>query len=135
MGPPPLLRLRPSARAGFTLIELLIVVVIVGILAAMAARGFDFHRQRAYDGAVKTDLRNAMAAEEAYYSDYGTYASFSVTSGGSNADPEFTASANVSVTATASGSGGVRIEGSHAASSKAWCISTTSTRVVEGSGC
>jgi prepilin-type N-terminal cleavage/methylation domain-containing protein len=47
-----------SSRQGFTLIELLIVVVIVGILAAVAIPKFSNTKEKAYIAAMKTDLRN-----------------------------------------------------------------------------
>ena len=62
------------ARQGFTLIELLIVVVIIGILAAIAIPKFEFTKGKANVSAIKTDLRNLMSAQEAYYYDYQTYA-------------------------------------------------------------
>ncbi len=55
-------------RKGFTLIELLIVVVIIGILAAIAIPKFSKTREKAYFSAMKTDLKNLMASEEIYYS-------------------------------------------------------------------
>jgi prepilin-type N-terminal cleavage/methylation domain-containing protein len=61
-------------RKGFTLIELLIVVVIIGILAAIAIPKFEFTKGKANVSAVKSDLRNLMSAQEAYYYDYQTYA-------------------------------------------------------------
>jgi type IV pilus assembly protein PilA len=61
-------------RKGFTLIELLIVVVIIGILAAIAIPKFASTKQKAYITAMKSDLRNLLTAEESYFSDYGTYA-------------------------------------------------------------
>lgn len=65
-----------SNRKGFTLIELLIVVVIIGILAAIAIPKFAATKDKAKLASLKTDLRNAMTAEEAYFSDYATYGSF-----------------------------------------------------------
>src|SRR4029078_8643451 len=61
-------------RKGFPLIELLIVVVIIGILAAIAIPKFAATKDKAKLASVKTDLRNIMTAEEAYFSDYATYA-------------------------------------------------------------
>src|SRR5687768_18608627 len=62
-----------SNRKGFTLIELLIVVVIIGILAAIAIPKFAATKDKAKLASVKTDLRNSMTAQEAYFSDYATY--------------------------------------------------------------
>ena len=61
-------------RKGFTLIELLIVVVIIGILAAIAIPKFEFTKGKANVSAIKSDLRNLMSAQESYYYDYQTYA-------------------------------------------------------------
>jgi type IV pilus assembly protein PilA len=60
-------------RKGFTLIELLIVVVIIGILAAIAIPKFANTKEKAYYTAMKSDLRNLMTAEEAYFSDSSAY--------------------------------------------------------------
>ena len=56
-------------RKGFTLIELLIVVVIIGILAAIAIPKFATTKEKAYLATMKTDLRNLVTAEEGYFSD------------------------------------------------------------------
>src|SRR5467141_330176 len=56
-------------RKGFTLIELLIVVVIIGILAAIAIPKFANTKEKAYLASMKSDLRNLVTAEEAYFAD------------------------------------------------------------------
>ncbi len=56
-------------RHGFTLIELLIVVVIIGILAAIAIPKFANTKEKAYVAAMKSDLKNLVTAQEAYFSD------------------------------------------------------------------
>lgn len=55
-------------RDGFTLIELLIVVVIIGILAAIAVPKFAQTRERAYYETLKSDLKNLETSMEIYYS-------------------------------------------------------------------
>jgi len=60
-------------RKGFTLIELLIVVVIIGILAAIAIPKFSNTREKAYLASMKSDLRNLATAEESYFADNVTY--------------------------------------------------------------
>jgi len=62
-------------RKGFTLIELLIVVVIIGILAAIAIPKFANTKSKAILASMKTDLRNLATAQEAHYFDYAIYAS------------------------------------------------------------
>ena len=76
-------------RKGFTLIELLIVVVIIGILAAIAIPKFANTKEKAYLTAMKSDLRNMVTAEEAFFADSVKYTTtigvggltFNVTSG------------------------------------------------------
>ncbi len=62
-----------ESRKGFTLIELLIVVVIIGILAAIAIPKFAQTREKAYVSAMQSDLRNLATEQEIYYSDHFTY--------------------------------------------------------------
>ncbi len=87
-------------RKGFTLIELLIVVVIIGILAAIAIPKFANTKEKAYIAAMKSDLRNLATYEEQYAADNnGAYFAGTATS----AAPlqGFSPSANVTVVATA----------------------------------
>lgn len=60
-------------RKGFTLIELLIVVIIIGILAAIALPKFANTKEKAAIGTMKGDLRNLATAQEAYFSDHNSY--------------------------------------------------------------
>jgi type IV pilus assembly protein PilA len=61
-------------RKGFTLVEILVSVVIVGILAAAAIPKFIYTKQKAVLASMRSDLRNMVSAEEAYYSDSKSYA-------------------------------------------------------------
>jgi type II secretion system protein G len=60
-------------RKGFTLIELLIVVVIIGILAAIAIPKFASTKEKAYLATMKSDLRNLITAQESYFADNNQY--------------------------------------------------------------
>jgi prepilin-type N-terminal cleavage/methylation domain-containing protein len=63
---------RRSER-GFTLIELLIVIIILGILAAIIVLAVGGVTDRGTRSACKTDLRNVVVAEEAYFAKNGSY--------------------------------------------------------------
>jgi prepilin-type N-terminal cleavage/methylation domain-containing protein len=56
-----------AAQKGFTLIELLIVVVIIGILAAIAIPKFANTKEKAVVTAMRSDLRNLAAVQETYW--------------------------------------------------------------------
>jgi len=60
-------------RRGFTLIELLIVVVIIGILAAIAIPKFASTKGKAYYATMESDLHNLTTAEESYFYDTAKY--------------------------------------------------------------
>ena len=86
-------------KKGFTLIELLIVVVIIGILAAIAIPKFSNTKEKAYLAAMKADLRNLATYEESYAADSaGTY--FAGTASSATPLQGFRPSQNVTVTAS-----------------------------------
>jgi type IV pilus assembly protein PilA len=60
-------------RQGFTLIELLIVVVIIGILAAIAIPKFSSTKGKAVVSAMRSDLRNLASAQESFWVENQTY--------------------------------------------------------------
>ena len=72
------LRQRLSHQEGFTLIELLIVIVIIGILLAIAVPSYLGFKDRANKRAVQSDLRAALPTAEAYYSDGGSYTGLTI---------------------------------------------------------
>src|SRR6476619_2078146 len=60
-----------SKTKGFTLVEIMIVVVIIGLLAAMAIPAFQKVRQASQDKAVLNNARQLSAAADQYYLEYG----------------------------------------------------------------
>jgi type IV pilus assembly protein PilA len=67
-----MLSFRP--RRGFTLLELLIVVVVIGILAAIAIPKFQQTKSRAYASSLKSDLKNLSSMQEDHFYHNETYA-------------------------------------------------------------
>ncbi len=86
----------PRTKRGFTLIELLIVVVIIGILAAIAIPKFANTKEKAYVASMKSDLHNLVTAEEAYFSDNNAMYAGSTANLGTNYRP----STGITVTIT-----------------------------------
>ena len=100
---------------GFTLIELLIVVVIIGILAAIAIPKFSATREKAYFAAMKSDLKNLASQQEIYYSDNYAYSGSATALG-------FVESNGVNVTISNTGTTG-------------WAASATHDALTVSEGC
>jgi prepilin-type N-terminal cleavage/methylation domain-containing protein len=104
-------------REGFTLIEMLIVVVIIGILAAIALPKFGTTRNRAFYSTVQSDLTNLRNVQETYYQTSGSFSYASDLS-----DLDFEPSSGVSIEIT----GG---------DTWAWAATATHSGLGSGHGC
>src|SRR6187399_1993112 len=69
------MRKKRAGESGFTLIELLIVIVILGILAAVVVFAVGGITDRGEEAACKSDLKTVEVAEEASYAQDGVYRS------------------------------------------------------------
>ena len=67
-------------ESGFTLIELLVVLVIIGVLLAIAVPSYLGFKKRAEKSTAQSNVRAAVPAMEAFYSDNGTYAGATIAS-------------------------------------------------------
>ncbi|MBM3908928.1 MAG: type II secretion system protein [Gemmatimonadetes bacterium] len=117
-----------TRRRGFTLIELLIVVVIIGILAAIAIPKFGNSKERAYLASMKSDLRNLVTAQESYFTDNNSQYSLTIGALGS----AFRTSTGVTVTMGAVTSTGWSATAEHRATTKTCALSMGGTATADG---
>ena len=115
-------------KKGFTLIELLIVVVIIGILAAIAIPKFANTKEKAYIASMKSDLRNLVTAQEAYFSDNNSAYAASTTAMGTN----YRASSGVTVTINSNTATGWTASATHGSTTKTCAISLGGGATNEG---
>jgi len=79
-------RQQHSGNAGFTLVELLVVVVIIGILTAIALPAFLAQSAKAKQSEAKTTLSAWLKGQQLYRYEYGHFGSFNDISVGMPAD-------------------------------------------------
>lgn len=123
-------KLRLQSESGFTLIELLVVVAIIGILAAIAIPQFAAYRKRGHEAQIKSDVRNAAVAQEAYFAASSVYKSGTVTSA---LLPGFNPTTGVTVTATLVGVQGFTLSAVHAScTSGTWTFDSATGQIAGG---
>ena len=115
--------MRVRRARGFTLVELLIVIVIIGVLVAIAIPQFHYTRDRAFIATMKHDLKNLSTAQEAYFVDHQAY---SATVGGLTTGMKV--STNVTLTISNATATGFDATATHT-SSASTCSITISTAV------
>ncbi|MGH8017836.1 MAG: type II secretion system protein [Opitutaceae bacterium] len=77
---------RNSKKKGFTLVEIMIVVVIIGLLAAMAIPAFNKVRQQSQNKTIINNLRQISAAAQQYFLEHGVDSVASTALVGTDAD-------------------------------------------------
>lgn len=109
--------MQTSPRAAFTLVEIMVVVVIIGLLAAIAIPAFKKIQAASQDKAVLNNARQLTAAADHYYLENGVTsvaitdlvgASNYVRSPGTVAKETYPTEMTQGITLTISGVGGLR---------------------------
>jgi prepilin-type N-terminal cleavage/methylation domain-containing protein len=72
--------LKVKSQKGFTIVELLIVIVVIGILAALVLNTFSGVQKRARDTQRQTDMNSLATQLEVYYNDKGGYPAYATSS-------------------------------------------------------
>ncbi|MDD5562063.1 MAG: prepilin-type N-terminal cleavage/methylation domain-containing protein [Candidatus Omnitrophica bacterium] len=127
-------------KRSFTLIELLIVIVIIGVLAALAFPGFSTSKERALDREARSSLGLIQAAEKIYKMESGFYyppsGSTSVVSNINTYLKVSLPSAGISWTYTVNGPASQSTATRVGSGGRVWTLTNTgSTPTCSGSGC
>lgn len=115
-----IIRKRMKSEGGFTLVELLVVIIIIGILAAIAIPMYLNQRTKGWQASDKSDLRNAAIAMESYYTDNATYVG--ATEALLAADEGFNPTTNVTLTVDTATANGYCLEAVHSSGGGTWSM-------------
>ncbi len=65
------MKINPKTNKGFTLVEIMIVVVIIGLLAAMAIPAFQKVRENSQDKTITNNLRQIASGAQQHFLETG----------------------------------------------------------------